>query len=98
MFKIDKLKLGLAIGFAAPLGGLTLFYFLKFFPTYSVKEFFQVMGIQPTLITAVASLSLFVNAVFLTLYLNKRKDKTAIGIFIITLLYGISSLILKWAL
>ena len=98
MFKIDNLKLGLAIGFAAPLGGLTLFYFLKFFPTYSVKEFFQVMGIQPTLITAVASLSLFVNAVFLTLYLNKRKDKTAIGIFIITLLYGISSLILKWAL
>ena len=98
MFTKDNLKLGLAIGFAAPLGGLTLFYFLKFFPTYSLKEFFQVLGIQPSLITAVGSLSLFVNAVFLTVYLNKRKDKTAIGIFIITLLYGICSLILKWSL
>ena len=98
MLKKDKIPFGLFLGLLAPLFGMLLFYFLKFFPTYSLKDFFSVVGQQPELITSIASLSLFVNAVLLTLYLNKRKDKTSIGIFIVTVIYAIISLLLKWLL
>ncbi len=96
MFKKDNLRLGLLLGFLAPVLGMLLYYFLNFFPTYSLKDFFYVIGEQTTLITGIASLSLFANAVLLTLYLNKRKDKTAIGIFIATVVYGIASLVIKF--
>jgi hypothetical protein len=98
MLKKDKLPFGLILGFIAPLFGFLLFYFMKFFPTYSVKDFFSALKEQPSLITSIASLSLFVNAVLLTLYLNNRRDKTAIGIFFATLVYGIAALIFKFVL
>ncbi len=98
MLKKDNLRLGLALGFAAPLVGMAAFYFIEFFPTYSPKDFITVLGEQPTLITGVATLALFANAILLTLYLNKRKDKTAIGVFIATCICGAASLLLKWFL
>ena len=98
MLKKDNLRLGFFLGFLAPLLGLAIYYFKNFFPTYSLKDFFEVLGLQPSLITGVTMLSLFVNAVLITLYLNKRKDKTAIGIFIAACIYGIASLLLKWFL
>ena len=98
MFKKDNLRLGLALGFLAPVLGLLLYYLMKFFPTYSIREFLSAIWQQKTFISAIATLSLFVNAVLITLFLNKRSDKTAIGIFILTLIYGISALLVKWFL
>ncbi len=95
MFKKDKLGLGLLLGFLAPIFGLTIYYFFEFFPTFSVKSFFEALREQPSLITSIASLSMFVNVVLLTFFLNKRHDKTAIGVFVATLIYGIAALILK---
>ncbi len=96
MLKKDSLYFGLALGLIAPLFGLLLFYFLKFFPTYSLIAFLSSLLQEPLLINSVASLSMFVNVVFLTLFLNKRRDKTAIGIFIATVIYGVAALIFKY--
>ena len=47
------------------------------------------------LLSVALTLALFVNAVLFTIYLNTRKDKTAKGIFLVTLVYGVVVLFLK---
>jgi len=70
----------------APLLGLVILYNINFL------DFF--LG-ENRLITSLGSLCLLANVVFFTLYINTRRDKTATGIFAITLIYGISILLLK---
>lgn len=91
----DNLKLGLLIGFLAPFLGMIIYYVWKFYPTYSVSEFFQVLMAQKVLLTGISSFSLMVNAVLFTYYINRHIDKTATGIFIITVVYAIGILLLK---
>ena len=91
----DNLRLGLVLGVIAPLFGMLIYYFWKFYPTFSIADFFRVLGMQRTLITALISFSLFANAVIFTLYINTRRDRTARGIFIITCVYAIAAIILK---
>ncbi len=91
----DNLKFGLLLGFIAPVLGLITYYIWKFYPTYSIKEFMQVMMAQKVLLTGISSFSLMANAIFFTYYINKHIDKTATGIFIITVIYAISILMLK---
>jgi hypothetical protein len=50
------------------------------------------------LLTAVGSLSLIANIVLFTLFINSRKDKTAIGIFSMTVMYGLIILYAKFFL
>ncbi len=94
----DNLRLGLVVGIVAPLFGMLIYYFWKFFPTFSVGEFLNVLLSQKTLITALISFSLFANAVVFTLYVNTRRDRTAKGIFIITCIYALAAFILKMML
>jgi len=94
MFKKDNLKLGLIIGLLAPLLGMLGFYFWKFRPLTFI-EFIKYLGLEKRLITSMVSVSLLANAVFFTIYVNGRKDKTARGIFIVTLIYAIFAIVLK---
>lgn len=91
----DNLRLGLFVGVVAPLFGMMIYYFWKFFPTFSIGDFFRVLLQQRTLITALISFSLLANAVVFTLYINTRRDRTAKGIFIITCVYAVAAFILK---
>ena len=91
----DNLRLGLIVGIIAPLFGMLIYYFWKFFPTFSIGEFLHVLLQQKTLITALISFSLFANAVVFTFYVNTRRDRTAKGIFIITCIYALGGFILK---
>ena len=95
ILKKDNLRLGLIVGVIAPLFGMMIYYFWKFFPTFSVGEFLHVLMVQKTLITALISFSLFANAVVFTFYVNTRRDRTAKGIFIITCIYAVGAFILK---
>jgi hypothetical protein len=95
ILKKDNLRLGLIVGIIAPLIGMMIYYFWKFFPTFSVGEFLRVLMVQKTLITALISFSLFANAVVFTFYVNTRRDRTAKGIFIITCIYAVGAFILK---
>lgn len=86
--------MGVAIGLIAPLLGLVILYYINF-PSVSFSEFLRYFVSENRLITSLGSLCLLANVVFFTIYINTHRDKTATGIFIITLLYGIFILLLK---
>ena len=96
ILKRDTIKLGLLLGFVGPLLGIFLYKFVKF-KIFTLKETFQYMLYEPghKTLSVALTLALFVNAVLFTIYLNTRKDKTAKGIFLVTLVYGVVVLFLK---
>ena len=93
-FKKDNLRLGMIIGLLGPILGLIIIYFAKYSAT-SFGNFMDDFFNNNKLITSIGSLSLLVNVVFFTLYVNTNRDKTAKGIFLITVIYGIAILVLK---
>lgn len=95
IFSKDNLKLGLILGLLLPFVGMVGFYFYKF-SKLTPWEFIQYLGIEQKLITSMLSFSLLANAVFFTIYVNKHLDKTAKGIFIMTCIYAIAVLVLKF--
>jgi hypothetical protein len=95
MLKKDNLKLGIVLGIVAPFIGFLLYYFIKFYPTYSLSDFLGFLKVNKSLITVVVSLSLMANAVIFTYYINAQKDQTAKGIFIVTVIYGIAALLFR---
>lgn len=96
IFKKDNLNLGLILGLIGPILGLVVIYFVKSdFRPLSFSEYLDLVLNSPRLITSIGSLSLLANVIFFTLYINTHRDKTAKGIFLITLIYGIGILVLK---
>jgi hypothetical protein len=95
MLKKDNLKLGLILGFIAPVVGLFGYYLLKF-RLFTLQEFFEVLLLQKSLLTAIISIALIANAVVFTIYINQQKDKTARGVFVATCVYAVVSLFIKW--
>ncbi len=92
----DNLRFGLVLGFIAPFIGMLLYYLIQFKSVMTLSEFFHVILVEKRLLTAIVSVSLVANAVIFTYYVNKRKDRTAKGIFIATCIYGAASLLWKW--
>lgn len=98
MLKKDNLQLGLLLGFFAPVLGLIIYYFVTFYVIdVSFMDFLDYLKQYKSLLTSVSSLSLVANAVVFTIYINAHKDKTAKGIFVSTLIYGIAVLLVKLA-
>ena len=97
MFRKDNFVFGCILGILAPVVGLLLLKYYKF-GMLSFKEVFQFMYYQPGhgLITAGLTVSLMMNAFFFTMYINARRDNTAKGIFITTLIYAIIILLVKY--
>lgn len=95
MLSKDNIKLGMALGLLAPVVGFFGYYLLRF-RLFTLKEFYQVLMMQKSLISGIASLSLVMDVIIFTIYINKRKDKTAIGIFIATVAYSLVGLLIKW--
>ena len=91
----DNLKLGLVLGFLAPVLGFAAYYLLRF-RLFTVKEFFQVIMMQKSLLSGIVSIALIANVIVFTLYINQQKDKTAKGVFIATCIYAVVALGLKW--
>ena len=96
IFKKDNFWLGTFIGLVSPMLGILLFKAVKF-SIFSLKETLQFMFMEPgyRTLSAGLSLSLLLNALFFTLYINAHKDKTAKGIFASTVIYGLFVLIIK---
>ena len=92
--KNDNLKLGFILGRLGPALGLVVIYFIKF-PSQRFGEFFDFFIHDNKMITSVGSLSLLANVILFTLYINTHRDKTAKGIFAVTLIYGVGILLLK---
>jgi len=96
IFKKDNLWFGLILGLFGPLLGLFLFKWTKL-RIYSYRETIDFMlneqGFRT--LTLALTLSLLVNAVIFTAYINTRRDRTATGIFVSTMIYGITILLIK---
>jgi hypothetical protein len=97
MFKKDDLRFGMLLGFIAPLLSLIIYYFVKF-SAYSFMDFLEFVGSNKNQITAISVPCLVLNIALFTFYINTRRDKTAKGIFAITLIYAIGALLLKFIL
>lgn len=96
IFKRDNLKLGIVLGLIGPALGLVVIYFVRSdFRPLNFSEYLEYVFTNNRLITSIGSLSLLANVVMFTLYVNTHRDKTAKGIFLITLVYGIGILVLK---
>lgn len=98
MLKRDNLRLGLLLGFIAPILSLGIYYLVKFFPLFSLKDFFNFLVSNKNQITAVSVPCLVLNIALFTIYINSHRDKTARGIFAVTLVYAITTLLLKFVL
>jgi hypothetical protein len=92
MLRKDSMRLGIILGFLAPIFGMFIYYLIQF-RMFTLREFFSVMLEQKTLLSGIVSISLIANAVVFTLYINTRKDRTARGIFIATCIYAIIALL-----
>jgi hypothetical protein len=90
----DSLKLGIVLGFLAPMLGVVIFYFWKASANPFVV-FLETALQNRQFLTMLISFSLFVNAAVFTLYINRRKDRTARGVFISTCIYAIAALLIK---
>ena len=95
IFKKDNFVFGLILGFIAPFFGFILYKFIKYRP-FTFAEMLQWLKLNPNLITAFISVSLFANAVLFTLYINGHRDKTAKGIFVLTIIYAVIAMMFKY--
>lgn len=93
--KKDNFWLGTVMGLIGPVIGFSIFKMIKY-NTFTLKEMYQWMTMNHNLITAWISVSLFVNALLFTLFVNAKIDKTAKGIFGVTVLYALVALSIKF--
>ncbi len=92
--KKDNLQLGLLLGFVLPLLVFLGIYLVRFNEA-ELAEFIQTFSTQKSLITFFGVWCLVCNIALFTYYVNTQKDRTAKGIFAITLVYGIGILLAK---
>ncbi len=97
MFKKDNIKFGLLLGFLAPLISMVVYYFIRF-SMFSVSDVLDLMVREKNQVTAVTIPCLVLNIALFTFYVNTQRDKTAKGIFAITLVYAIGALLVKFLL
>ena len=95
IFKKDNLKLGMVYGLIAPLLAMFLYYFLVLADKITLSEYFFYLQTNRTLLTGVSSISLVANAILFTVFINTYRDKSAKGVFLITLIYGVAVLLIK---
>jgi len=93
----DNYILGVVLGLTLPFIGFFGFYQWKF-SVFSFSEFGDMLVQQKSVLSAMISVSLLLNAGALTYFFQKEKDKTAKGIFFTTCIYAITAIACKWFL
>jgi hypothetical protein len=94
-FKKDNFVFGLALGLVAPMIGFLAYKMIKF-KEFTFNELIQWLKMNPNLISAYISVSLMANAILFTIYINGHRDKTAKGIFVLTLIYAVIAMAFKF--
>lgn len=91
----DNFIYGLVLGLIAPMIGFLVYKLIKF-RMFSMEDMFHYLKSNPNLITTFISISLLANAILFTLYVNGRRDSTAKGLFLMTVLYAVIAMIFKY--
>ena len=92
--KRENLQLGLLLGLVLPILVFLIIYLVRFNEA-PLSDFLETFANQKGLITFFGVWCLVSNIALFTYYVNTQKDKTAKGIFAVTLLYGIGILLVK---
>ena len=97
MLKRDNLPLGIVLGIFTPVLAFFLYYLLVFMPKHdvSLSEFLKLVLENRQTLPKLISICLLLNGVVFYLYTRSRRDITAKGIFLVTMLYAITILFLK---
>ncbi|MBC9913562.1 hypothetical protein [Chitinophaga varians] len=97
MLKKDNLSLGIVLGLLTPLVAFFLYYFFLIRPHNNIGlgQFLNIMKDNRQMIPKIVSICLLLNGLVFFLYTRTRKDITAKGIFLMTMLYAIAILLLK---
>jgi len=93
----DKYILGVMIGLALTFLGFAGFDLWNF-SMIPVQTFIDLLASQKSILSAMISVSLLLNAAALTFFFQKQIDKTAKGIFFTTCIYAIAAIAAKWFL
>lgn len=94
ILKRDNLQLGLVLGLIGPVIGLLIIYMASY-SSISFGIFLENFFSDKRLLTPIGSLALLANVVLFTIFINTHRDRTAKGIFLVTVVFGIAILILK---
>lgn len=97
MFKKDDFKFGILLGILAPLISLVAYYFISF-RAYPLSDVLHMIANNPPMVTAIVIPCLVLNIALFTYYVNTHRDKTMKGIFLVTLLFAIAALIVKYVI
>jgi hypothetical protein len=95
IFKRDQYAFGIIVGLIMPIVSFFGYYFWKF-SLYSFEAFLLALKSNKQLVTALTIPCLLMNIVIFTIFINGQKDKTAKGIFVVTLIYAVSALLFKF--
>ena len=87
--------MGLLLGLVFPVVIYLLIYYWRFREQYELGAFTEKFFSENQLITFFGAWCLVANIALFTFYINTNRDKTAKGIFAVTLLYGIAVLLAK---
>lgn len=95
MLRKDDFKLGLILGLLLPVVSFLGYYVWKF-SVYSFSDYIFYLRTNKALVTAITIPCLVLNMVIFTYYINSKLDRTAKGIFAVTLIYALASLAVKY--
>lgn len=95
ILKKDDIKLGVLLGLLLPLISVVIYYYWRIYPN-SWSVFLRFLALEKRLLSSLTVVCLVLNVGLFTLYVNTKLDETAKGIFAITLVYAISSLLVRF--
>lgn len=93
----DNFKLGLILGFLLPFAGVVIYYYWKIYPN-PFGTFLEYLTTEKRLLSSLTVVCLLLNVGLFTAYINTHRDKTAKGVFTVTLVYAVASLLIKFFL
>lgn len=94
-WKKDTLLRGFLIGLITPVAALVVYYYTKIAPN-TWADFFHYLGMEKRLLSSLTVICLVPNIALFTWFINTHRDATAKGIFGVTLLFAIVSLLVKF--
>jgi len=95
IFKRDQYAFGILLGLVMPMLSFFGYYYWKF-SLFSFEDFIKLLQANKQLVTALTIPCLLMNIVIFTIYINGQRDKTAKGIFVVTIIYAVSALFIKF--
>ena len=97
MLRKDNVVLGIVLGILTPVVTFFVYYVLAVYMQFhrGLGEFIQILKANPQMLPKIISICLLLNGVVFYLYTRQRRDLTARGIFLVTMIYAIIIILLK---